>query len=204
MKLDYTHIIEFFFPLSEDALRLKGLDPDSFLSLYHTTIAAGHTALLPYTHPQVKAAIHLNKYHYHKTAQRLLSTVLTANLQSHAKHHTYIVPVPLSNKRLRARGYNQVTEILRHAKPSLPNCTVTEKYLIRTRDTVAQTTLGRKKRLQNMKNAFAVPTRTQSTVANAHIILVDDVTTTGATLTAAARALQAHAPASVTTIALAH
>jgi len=98
-----------------------------------------------------------------------------------------IMPVPLHPKKQRTRGYNQ-SELLARvfaAQLGLPLDTVS---LVRVRDTVSQTTLGRQGRLQNMLGAFAClcPAR----VKGKTVLLIDDVATTGATLEGCAVALK--------------
>ena len=72
----------------------------------------------------------------------------------------------------------------------------------RVRDTRPQTELARNERISNMRKAFIIKQPQQ--IVGKHIVLLDDVTTTGATLHAAKAALLLHHPASVTCIALAH
>ena len=102
---------------------------------------------------------------------------------------------------MRARGYNQVTEVLRYALHENHHA-LSLNTLTRIRDTRPQVELNRLERLTNMKEAFLV-TRPES-VAGKDIILVDDVVTTGATLHEAEAALMLHNPRSVTLLALAH
>ena len=204
MPLDYTSIIHFFFPPSEDEWLLRNMTKESFAALCTSVHHASTRALLPYNDPHVKAAIHLNKYHYHRKAQTLLTHVLAHYLHTLPTCDTYVVSVPLSGKRLRKRGYNQTDEVVCRAIKTMPHFHNASQILKRTRDTKPQTTLTRKERLGNICNAFTVPARHAHTIQGAHIILVDDVCTTGATLKAATAALQLHSPASVTCIALAH
>jgi len=74
--------------------------------------------------------------------------------------------------------------------------------LMRVRDTKAQTSLSRAERLENVRDAFTVSDVGRKNLAGRHVYIVDDVTTTGATLSEATRALQ-KAGATVTAIALA-
>lgn len=113
-----------------------------------------------------------------------------------------IIPVPLHPKKLRQRGYNQATlfaqgiaEVLQ--KPCL------EQHLIRSKYTTTQTKKSRLERLANVEDAFTV--EQQEALQHQHILLVDDVITTGATLEACAHKLLAikGVRVSITAIALA-
>jgi ComF family protein len=88
-----------------------------------------------------------------------------------------LVPVPLSAKRARARGYNQAEKLAvafgRHARLA-----VNASLLTRGRDTPSQTALAPEARRANIADAFVC----RAMVPGAHVILVDDVFTTGATL----------------------
>lgn len=94
---------------------------------------------------------------------------------------TALVPVPLAPTRERERGYNQSTLLARalgarwHA-PVWPQC------IERTRRTATQTRLTPEQRRRNVSGAFRVPAGARALVRGAHLVLVDDVITTGATL----------------------
>jgi len=97
-----------------------------------------------------------------------------------------IVPVPLSSARLLRRGHNQAALIARWVGHA---CATPVDYDLcaRTRHTPAQTGLGRSARLRNLHGAFAA----RRPVAGLRIAILDDVMTTGATVTALARTLLA-------------
>jgi ComF family protein len=97
-----------------------------------------------------------------------------------------IVPVPLGNRRLRRRGHNQAAMLARWVGRDT-GIAVDYTACTRRRNTVAQTDLGRRARLRNLRGAFAV----DRGFAGARIAIVDDVMTTGATVTALAQALLA-------------
>lgn len=112
-----------------------------------------------------------------------------------------VMPIPLHPRRLRARGFNPAALIARCAFAQHP---VKIRYgdLVRLRETAPQAGLGSVARLQNMKGAFAFETRRRVPPA-ARVWLVDDVRTTGATLSEAAKTLQEGGVRHVLSVALA-
>ena len=119
-----------------------------------------------------------------------------------------IVPVPLHKRKFRSRGFNTsflfvkewafITKALNGALPVIP---VAGDILVRKRWTEPQTGLGRKERLQNIKNAFGV--RDTSKIKGEKILLVDDVYTTGATANECAKVLMRAGAARVDVLTLA-
>jgi ComF family protein len=98
-----------------------------------------------------------------------------------------LVPVPLSPSRLRERGYNQSAELARHIAPrwGIP---VREDILVRGRATTTQTRLTPGERKRNVSGAFHAAVDRNS-LRGQHLVLVDDVVTTAATLNECAAAL---------------
>jgi ComF family protein len=96
-----------------------------------------------------------------------------------------IVPIPLGKSRLKERGYNQVAMV---AKPLSLKLQIDYRPggLARARETRSQVGLSANERKQNVQNAF---TAIRDEVEGRTILLVDDVSTTGATLSSAAEAL---------------
>jgi ComF family protein len=95
----------------------------------------------------------------------------------------YIIPVPLHKSRLKKRGYNQSTCFAQGLAEKL-NGTVEEHNLIRTRATQTQTHRSRFERFENMQEVFAV--KNPERLKDKHVLLVDDIVTTGSTLEACA------------------
>lgn len=93
----------------------------------------------------------------------------------------YIIPVPLHKKRLQQRGYNQSTCFAEGLAQKL-NAAVEENNLIRETATETQTHKSRFARFENMQEVFTV--KNPERLVNKHVLLVDDVITTGSTLEA--------------------
>jgi ComF family protein len=93
----------------------------------------------------------------------------------------YIIPVPLHKKRMRKRGYNQSACFAEGLAAKL-NAAVEIDNLVRVRATETQTHKSRFARFQNMQEVFAV--KNPERLKDKHILLVDDVITTGSTLEA--------------------
>jgi ComF family protein len=136
------------------------------------------------------AIVHALKY----AGWRALATEMGARMarltwpEDVVRERTALLPVPLSRTRQRERGYNQSVLLARAigARWTLP---VWEHCVERTRDTRTQTRLTPEERRHNVSGAFAVPLSQRSRLAGTHLVLVDDVITTGATLSECAAAL---------------
>lgn len=110
-----------------------------------------------------------------------------------------VLPMPLSHRRLRQRGFNQALELARQLAPAK----VDAGLLLRLRDTPAQSTLPRAARLRNVQDAFGVAPGREREIKGRRIVLIDDVMTSGASLYTAAQALQAAGAAHTTALVLA-
>jgi ComF family protein len=97
-----------------------------------------------------------------------------------------IIPIPLHPKKERLRGYNQSKYIAKGLK-EIVHIKMNTRSLIRTENTDSQTRKKRFSRWENMMNSFAL--QKTKKLENKHILLIDDVVTTGATLEACAQKL---------------
>lgn len=125
------------------------------------------------------------KFHHDLAAGRLLSELMAQGLSA-ITLPAALVPVPLHESRLRRRGYDQALELARPLARTL-QVPLLPDLLLRARATSAQSELDAGARQRNLRGAFAVDAGAK---LPAHVALVDDVMTTGATLQAAARTLR--------------
>ena len=197
-------VTDALFPPRPDANLLRQLTTSTEAALYKPAHYYGVVTLGEYGSPMVRALIHENKYYYNTRAATALASLLQRWLCTQ-KHPLLLVAIPLSKKRYTERGYNQVTEILAKL-PQSPNIVTAKNILTRTRDTASQTSLTRKQRLKNVTNVFTCDPTLLAKYAGYHLIIIDDVATTGATMKAAQTAITPHLPpgATVTCLALAH
>ncbi len=96
-----------------------------------------------------------------------------------------IIPVPLHNKRLQHRVYNQPTEISQVIanKSAIP---IIYDAVVGTRSTLAQSDLKAKERQKNIRDAFSVI----NVINGKHVLIIDNVVTTGSTVNELARVLK--------------
>jgi ComF family protein len=144
----------------------------------------------------VREFIHRFKYDRERFLRLPLADWLATGLDDErvtAQPFDVIVPVPLHSTRMRERGFNQAAELgrLLSARCGVPM----NQVLQRTRYTQTQTRLDRQERMENLRNAFRV--RHTPAVQNRHVMLVDDVFTTGSTVEECARILRRAGAASV-------
>lgn len=162
-------------------------------------------ALLPFRDPLVHALVVEMKYYGGTHATNLLATVLADYLLELSSEETALyqkqirlVPLPLSGRRKRERGYNQAEALCRAVR--IPHITVDTEVLRRIRHTERQTALHKEERKENMQGAFEALNPDP-----AHLyIVIDDVVTTGATLGEAVHALRGAGATEVRALALAH
>lgn len=132
-----------------------------------------------------------------------LASLMAAPFQCDIHTADMVIPVPLHSSRLGQRGYNQA-ELLARAFSRQQGIAIRTDILVRSRATEAQTRLSRGERRRNVAGAFTIATpAAAAAVTGKRILLIDDVTTTGSTLDAAAEPLRAANAASVWAMAFA-
>jgi len=101
-----------------------------------------------------------------------------------------VIPVPLHEKKLKKRGYNQVVKFGKHIANAL-NCGYFDNVLIKIYNTESQVFKGRFARWNNSEEIFTI--QNKHLIKGKHILLVDDIITTGATIESCVNVLnQAH------------
>ena len=137
-------------------------------------------------------------------ARQMLQNTLARTLLSQCD---LIAPVPLAPARLAERGYNQAWELVkalrRRCSPDARPPALADA-LVRLIEAPAQHRLSREQRLRNLQGVFAAHPLHARRLHDRHVLLVDDVTTTGATLQAAAQALVQAGATRVSALVFAH
>ncbi len=141
----------------------------------------------------LRGLIHLLKYERVTSAKaplgRMLAEAISEFLPACGDCQVLLLPVPLHQNRRRSRGFNQAELIARAALKQLPaQFEFASAGLIRQRETISQVGLSRPERIENMRDAFCV--RDAAGVRARQVLVVDDVMTTGTTLSECARVLK--------------
>jgi len=129
---------------------------------------------------------HSAKWPFGRLLGELLVQFLQHRFDEDLSRPDALVPVPLSTKRLRQRGFNQAS-MLAHWLSTGLGIPCDERLVLRIQDTSAQQDLKADARKKNLRNAFALTQ--DAAIKGRHLALVDDVLTTGATAHALARLL---------------
>ena len=130
---------------------------------------------------RVQHLIHELKYKGNKDAGIFLGQQLGASIKDAPLFQgiDYLIPVPLHPKREKKRGYNQSLMIAKGIS-EVTGIPIGEKFLIRAVNTATQTKKNKEERYQNVKDIFQL--QNGKALEGKHILIIDDVLTTGATL----------------------
>ena len=136
----------------------------------------------------MKNLLHWLKYKNQEQIGTFLGEWCGANLSNdpNLKHIDVVIPVPLHPKKLKKRGYNQVARFAQEIAKNL-QVAYRDDVLLETINTKTQTKKDRQLRWESSKKAFQV--NTTSPFNYKHVLLVDDVITTGATIESCAHVL---------------
>ncbi|MEI6316475.1 MAG: hypothetical protein WCO65_01970 [bacterium] len=157
------------------------------------------TSVFSYTSPLIRQMIHMMKYRGGRHVATFFAPYVLASLYEFIGEEKLflgsapilLVPVPLSRKRMKLRGYNQsellIKEIIK--LDTKKNFLIERNLVAKIKDTPPQAQIKKRSlRIVSQKNCFAV--LPNSKTKREIIILIDDVTTTGATLVAVRNALK--------------
>lgn len=167
--------------------------------------------IFSYKNQTVRNIVHQIKFKGNKIIASKIGLILAEEIQAYILESSqfesakkYILaPIPLSKQRLRERGFNQAQLLAKNIADNLPDIFCREDVLIRHVNTNPQTkTQNRKERLENIKGCFSV--KNAEEIKKHHVILIDDVTTTGATLAEARKTLKRSGIKNVIAFTVAH
>lgn len=160
--------------------------------------AAGHYG---YSYEEkLRAGMHAFKFDGRKDVGRHLVNLLKQRIIAFADTFDCIVPMPVTEQRLKSRGFNQ-SFIIAEEISKMANKAVYHSVLRKIRETLDQYSLSRNERKKNVKGAFAVTDG--RTIRGKRVLLVDDLFTTGYTAKEACRALNTARVDTITLFALA-
>lgn len=212
LKGAFESVLDAVVPRKERAMRTagRGAEDIPLCPTVHDLLGVRITTLMDYQSAVVQDLIRSLKYdgsgHAAHLAAQLLADYLREEIaaqKTFSQKRILIVPVPLHTSRTHERGFNQIEVVLNSLPQEFRDGTLSRlasDVLTRTRETKQQTRLSRSERLSNVAGAFKLSDGAQ--VQKTYVFLVDDVTTTGATLANAATPLR-KSGAEVTLLALA-
>ena len=214
----FQTLIDFLMPRSAIATELMRMSKDEFIEkagqqkekieIKDWTVIS----IFDYRNAFVKEAIWQIKYKCNGKILKLISSIIYDHIISEISEKAVFenftkpiaIPVPLSYGRQRSRGFNQSALLVQElSKLDLGNLFESEfNILTKIRDTPNQTSLKRSVRLKNVLGCFGVSDKEK--IRNQNIILIDDVTTTGATLSEARQTLLSAGAREVVAFTIAH
>lgn len=206
-----TALLDLFLPRHARATRARALSDRELTALLAPRTlprAPWIHALLPYQDERVRAVVQSVKYHRERDVAARIAPLIAVHMErvlaSLAAHDTgwrtaVVVPIPASSRRFRERGYVQAALYARALRVHMPTRTVDEHMLTRVHR-ASQVQIERSERHAHMTGVF----RASHTAAGRHIVLIDDVVQSGATLMDARRALLDEGARGVIAIAVAH
>jgi ComF family protein len=150
----------------------------------------------------VREALHAFKFQGRKDVGRALMAGLDEKIASFSPSIDTIIPLPVTEKRLKDRGFNQ-SYIMSEVISQLSGKPIDYRTLVKVRDTEDQYKLSKQERRKNIKGAFAAIVRKENNIKSQTVLLVDDLYTTGSTAFEACKVLQSLKPKEILYFALA-
>lgn len=117
------------------------------------------------------------------------------------KKYDIIIPVPMTNKKVKKRGYNQSKIIAQIIARNIPNLSFKNNILIKYKDNQVQSKLSKEQRLKNVQNVYKL--NNQEKIKGKNILIFDDIYTTGSTCNECAKILKTANPNKIGIITIA-
>ena len=152
----------------------------------------------------VQSLVFALKYKNQKKAGRLLGNIIGRDMlhSQRFKNIDCMIPIPLSKKKQRARGYNQALVICEGIQEKLPHIQILP-LVLKHKNAISQTSKDRIQRTQLSPQSYAIIDRSQ--IAEKNVLVVDDVITTGATIESVCKYILSEArPHSLSVVAAAY
>ena len=198
------HILFFCFPpqiTERDIQRLPKAQFSPYPRIY---------SLYNYQNPKVKKLIRHLKKHREPSLKKIIGSemcdyllpILAEYETFHEFREPFVIPMPISRKRKKERGFNQCDDMARYLADTLPRARY-QKNLIRKKESQKQALIkNRQERKRNVQNVFSL--KNQEGIKNQDVIIVDDLVTTGATLQSLFSLLKKAGARNVLAITIAH
>ena len=206
-------VFDFLFPKSELDMAIEKETPETLASKLlqgRETENKSIYALFDYRDEVIRHMVWALKYRRNRRVAQTFAVLLYdflieefSDLSVYSDFYKPIlVPIPLYRKRFRERGFNQ-SELLAKELVKIDNfCVLDTNILQKIKNTPHQTNLHRHKRLKNVIDSFGV--KNPDTIKNRNLVVLDDVTTTGATLNEAKKILLKAGAKKVVCVAIGH
>ncbi|WP_235444306.1 ComF family protein [Zhouia amylolytica] len=179
--------------------------PNEVLKIFQGRLKLQHASTLLHFHKKgiTQELIHNLKYKGHQDIGVFLGNWMGSLLKEtdYYQNIDYVIPVPLHRKKLRKRGYNQVTTFAKAIATKI-DAEFRNDLISRVKHASTQTMKSRAKRWQELKTSFKIVK--PNAFLNKHVLIVDDIITTGSTIEACVKEvlLQTNCKVSVTSMAI--
>lgn len=173
-----------------------GRENQAFHKLRNLCNIEGASSLLRFEHDNItQKLMHFLKYENHPEIGAILAEKAFSTIPLHS--FDGIIPVPVHPKKLKKRGYNQVMPFA-ETLSKLAGIPLLSNSLVRKENNPSQVHKSRAERLHSIKNAFEINGN-----LSGHFLLIDDVLTTGATISSCVNLIQSKNPAKISVLTMA-
>ncbi len=195
------YIIDFIFPTNKYEIGIRNTSKEDLYNRFSFKNII-NTSIYPYKEPLIRELVWQIKYKKNRKAIEIAGYSIYLELIKF-NQPLLLIPIPISKIRMKERGYNQCELIINEIMKLDKHNVLHKNYnlLVREVHIDKQTHKNRKERLDNTKNIFGIRGETDK---NQKIVIIDDVTTTGSTLSEAVKCLEQAGYFNISTLTLAH